>query len=145
MGYHAGVQHESNGPTFPESRSLNLFYLRPIVNFGTLDGWNLILAPKLFLYLAQITDNPEIERYRGYAEWAAVLGKNDHLSLLVIGRAGSRFDRGSVEMNLTFPFRTRKPDFASFFLVQWFEGYGEGLLDYDRRSSAVRGGIALVR
>jgi outer membrane phospholipase A len=34
---------------------------------------------------------------------------------------------------------------ATFLLVQWFEGYGESILNYNRRSSVVRAGIALVR
>jgi hypothetical protein len=38
-------------------------------------------------------------------EWPiyCVLGKNDNLSLALIGRPGSRFDRGSMEANLSFP------------------------------------------
>lgn len=145
LGYQAGLQHESNGRDGAQSRSLNQVYVRPLVKAVSLDGWDLLLAPKVLSYLSGLKDNPDIPRYRGYVEWMAVLGKNDGPALIIIDRAGSHFDRNSLEVNLTFPLRVRRLDFASYFLVQWFEGYGESILDYNHRSSILRGGIALVR
>ncbi|MFM1851964.1 MAG: Phospholipase [Verrucomicrobiota bacterium] len=36
-------------------------------------------------------------------------------------------------------------DFATFVLVQYWDGYGESLLDYDQRSTGVRVEFSLVR
>src|SRR6185295_14449257 len=63
LGYHAGGQHESNGRDGPESRSINLAYVRPIVNFGSLEGWNVIFVPKFFAYFMNENDNADIARY----------------------------------------------------------------------------------
>jgi outer membrane phospholipase A len=145
-GFQAGAEHESNGlPAGPDKRSLNIVYVRPIVYFGALNGWNLVLAPKLLSYLPGLADNRDIPRYRGYAEWTAVVGDNNGPALLVIDRTGSHFDRNSVEVNLTVPVRIRMLDFATFFIVQWFQGYGESIRDYNHSTTALRAGIALVR
>lgn len=145
LGYQTGYHHESNGKDGDTSRSIDTLFLRPIAMFGDLDGWNLILAPKFFGYLAQGEENNDIEKYRGYADWVAILGKNDSLSLVFVGRIGKDFDRGSIEISASYPIRSKSLDFASYFFVQWFDGYGETLLDYDKRSSHLRAGIALVR
>lgn len=145
LGYHAGVQHESNGKDGGASRSINTAYARPIVMFGDFGGWNLVFAPKIFAYFGSLEDNPLIADYRGYVEWAAVFGKKDGLSVSVFGRTGRRFNRGGMEVGVTHPVRIPVVDFASFAMLQWFEGYGESMLSYDRRSSAIRIGLAFVR
>jgi outer membrane phospholipase A len=46
------VRHESNGQQGrPESRSLNIAYIRPAFSFGRLDGWNLLLLPRIYDYI----------------------------------------------------------------------------------------------
>jgi phospholipase A1 len=146
LGYQAGALHESNGrPAGSDKRSLNEVFVRPIVKLGSYDGWNLVVMPRLLSYLPGLGGNPDITRYRGYAEWSAIIGQNTGPALLVVDRVGSRFDRNSLEMNLTFPISIRKADFASYILVQYFDGYGETLLGYNTRSSNIRAGIALVR
>jgi len=146
LGYQAGVLHESNGrPAGTDKRSLNEVFVRPIAKIASYEGWNLILMPKFLSYLPGLGGNNDIDCYRGYAEWTALLGKNGGPALLVTDRVGNHFYRNSVEMNLTFPISIRKADFASYFLIQYFDGYGETLLGYNQRSSNIRAGIALVR
>jgi|GEM_PF-3530031 len=36
-------------------------------------------------------------------------------------------------------------DFTTYLLVQYGEGYGESLLDYNKQSSSIRVGFPLVR
>jgi len=146
LGYQAGALHESNGrPAGPDKRSLNEVYVRPIAKIGSYDGWNVVVMPRLLSYLPGLGGNTDIARYRGYAEWTAIVGKKYGPALLVFDRVGSRFDRNSLEMNFTVPITIRKADFAAYVLVQYFDGYGETLLGYNVRSSNVRAGIALVR
>ena len=145
LGQQWSVQHESNGRGGSFSRSLNMIYFRPGIMLGEATGWNLILSPKIYTYIADLSDNPDIAKYRGYCEFRATLGKNERPSLSFIGRLGEHGDKGSMQFDLIIPLRSRLLDFASFFQVQYFDGYGESLLLYNQRSSSVRAGFSLVR
>ncbi len=145
LGFQAAVQHESNGKSDPDSRSLNLLYVRPMLAFGRRDGWWLVFAPKIFAYVGGLSDNPDLARYRGYGEYSLILTKNDSLAVTLTGRIGDRGDRGSLQVDVTYPLRMKFGDFATFVMVQYFDGYGESLLDYQKKSSALRVGVALVR
>ncbi len=146
LGYQAGARHESNGRTGPGSRSLNTVYFRPGIAFGRLDGWNLIVAPRFHAYVSDLSDNDNIRDYRGNVDLLLAFGKNDRFAVTVAGRLGRGGDRGSVEANLTVPVKLAPPlDFATYFLLQYWSGYGESLLDYNVRSTALRAGFSLVR
>jgi outer membrane phospholipase A len=146
LGYQAGVRHESNGRDGPDSRSLNIAYVRPAVAYGRLDGWNLILIPRFFTYISDLSNNPDIRQYRGNMEVMAIAGRNDRFALAVTGRIGEGAHKGSVQTDLTIPVKfDRLFDFATYILIQYWNGYGESLLDYNKRSSTVRAGFSLVR
>jgi phospholipase A1 len=145
LGYQVSIQHASNGRAEPDSRSMNLIYVRPMLAFGKRDGWWLVFAPKLFAYIGDLSDNPDIARYQGYGEYALMLTKNDNLSLSIMGRIGSHGDKGSLQVDLTYPLKTQLGDFATYALMQYFNGYGESLLGYNQKSSTVRAGLSLVR
>lgn len=146
LGFQAGVRHESNGRDGLNSRSLNIIYFRPAVAFGRLDGWNLVLAPRFFTYVSDLGDNRDIADYRGYGEFAAIFGKNDSVALSVSGRLGRAGHKGSVQADLTIPVRFDKLfDFATYVLIQYWNGYGESLRNYDKQTSTIRAGFSLIR
>jgi outer membrane phospholipase A len=145
LGQQLSLLHESNGRGGPTSRSVNVVYYRPGVVIGDVDGWNLILSPKFYVYVGDLSNNPDISKYRGYGEFRAAFGKNERFGLSFTGRLGEHFDKGSMQFDLTLPLRSRLFDFASYFMVQYFDGYGESLLDYNQHSSTVRAGFSLVR
>jgi len=146
LGYQAGLRHESNGRDGPDSRSLNIVYFRPAIAFGRLDGWNLIVAPRFFAYVSDVTNNPDIKDYRGNAELLAVIGRNDRGALALTGRLGHGAGHGSLQADLTVPVKfDRLFDFATYVLIQYWTGYGESLREYNKRSSTVRAGFSLVR
>ena len=146
LGFQAGLRHESNGRDGVASRSLNIAYIRPAMAFGRLDSWNLVLAPRLFAYVGDVVNNPDIADYRGCGEITAIFGKNDRLALSVTGRLGQGAHKGSLQVDLTLPVRFDKLfDFATYVLIQYWNGYGESLREYDRRSSTIRAGFSLVR
>ena len=145
LGQQLSLQHESNGRDGPTSRSVNIVYYRPGVLFGDINGWNLILSPKIYAYVGDLSNNPDISKYRGYGEFRAAFGKNERFGLSFTGRLGEHFDKGSMQFDLTLPMRSRLIDFASYFMVQYFDGYGESLLEYNQRSATVRAGFSLVR
>ena len=146
LGFQAGVRHESNGRDGSASRSVNIAYFRPAVAFGRLDGWNLLLAPRFFTYVSDVSNNPDIADYRGYSELTAIFGKNDRLALSLTGRLGRAGHRGSLQADLTIPVRFDKLfDFATYLLIQYWNGYGESLRDYNKQTSTIRAGFSLVR
>jgi phospholipase A1 len=146
LGYQAGVRHESNGQQGPESRSLNIAYIRPAFSFGRLDGWNLLLLPRIFDYITDLEDNPDIKNYRGNVELAVVIGRNDRGALALTGRAGRGFHKGSLQADLTIPVKFDLMfDFATYLLIQYWNGYGESLRSYNQRTETVRAGFSLVR
>ena len=145
LGQQLSLQHESNGRDGPTSRSVNIVYYRPGVIIGDVNGWNLILSPKFYVYVGDLSNNPDISKYRGYGEFRAAFGKNERFGLSFTGRLGEHFNKGSMQFDLTLPLRSRLIDFASYFMVQYFDGYGESLLEYNRHSSTVRAGFSLVR
>lgn len=141
-----GVQHESNGRDKESSRSLNIAYLKPRVVFGKPDGFQLSLAPRAWIYVSEIEDNPDIKDYRGYFDLRAVIGWQKHAQLAATGRIGDDFDHGSLQLDLTYPlWKVPLVRSSLFFHVQYFIGYGESLLLYDKRGSSIRAGFALFR
>ena len=145
VGYHTGYQHESNGQSGLGSRSLNTFFVRPAFIVGAPDDWHVIIVPKIWAYVGDLSNNRNLEDYRGYGELFAALGKNGGTALAYTGRSGRDFNHFSTQLDLTIPVRLKLLDFASYFLVQYFNGYGESLRDYDKKSESLRAGISLVR
>lgn len=145
LGFQAAFKHESNGRDGPLSRSLNIVYARPVFALGQLDGWHLLVVPELFNYLSSLDDNGDLKDYRGYGQLRLVLGRNDGPSLMAAVWGGKDFDHPSVQLDLTFPIRTRLLNFETYLLVQYFNGYGESLLSYRAKSETVRAGLSLVR
>jgi len=146
LGFQAGLRHESNGRDGLSSRSVNILYFRPAVAFGRLDGWNLELAPRFYTYVSDVSNNPDIAGYRGYSEITAIFGKNDRAALSLTGRLGRAGHKGSLQADLTIPVRfDRLFDFATYVLIQYWNGYGESLRDYNQQSSTIRVGFSLVR
>ena len=141
-----GVQHESNGRDGASSRSLNMFYLRPSFAFGPRDGLQLTLTPRVWVYLPDLYDNPDLPSYRGYADLRATLGWLDGLQLASMVRVGDGADKGSLTLDLTYPMsRLATRSFSLYLHAQYFTGYGESFLLYKERSSAVRVGFTLFR
>ena len=59
LGLQTGFRHESNGKAGTDSRSLNIGYLRTGMVFGSLTGWQLIVAPRVFSYIGTASDNAD--------------------------------------------------------------------------------------
>jgi phospholipase A1/A2 len=146
LGFQAGVKHESNGRSFPESRSVNIVYARPIITFTARDGLFLTLAPTVWASIADVSDNPDIEDYRGYGDLRVVMGQAGGVQLAAIGRMGDTGDNRSLQLDLSFPIRQLSSgNLDVYFHTQYFMGYGESLLRYDTTDYSLRFGISLVR
>lgn len=146
FGFQAGLKHESNGQSAPDSRSVNIVYARPIFMFEGEDGWFVSVAPSVWGYVFDLDDNPDIENYRGYGDLRIVAGRAGGLQLAATGRLGEGGGQGSVLVDLTYPIRAFTfGNIDAYLDVQYFSGYGESLLNYNQNTEALRFGISLVR
>ena len=142
----AGFQHESNGKSGADSRSLNVAYVEPKVVVGKEDGVQLSLAPRAWTYVGSLDENPDIKDFRGYVGLRSTLGWPNGLLLSATGRLGDDADRGSLQLDLSYPiFRLLYGNLGLYLYAQYFLGYGESLLRYNERTSIFRIGVALFR
>lgn len=140
-----GLQHESNGRDGASSRSLNIAYVRPTLLVGDESRWFLSLAPRVWGYLGELTDNPDLADYRGYFDLRAVLGMPRGVQLAALLRVGKDFDKGSAQLDLTIPLMDTWLRSPLFLQAQYFNGYGESLLNYNQREDQFRIGFGLFR
>ncbi len=145
LGFQAGFQHESNGRDGLDSRSLNTLFVRTGLVAGRMEGWHLTASLRGYAYVTSLSDNEDLEDYRGYADWLLTLGHGNGTMLAYTGRSGRGFERFSTQLDLSVPVRFRLFDFATYFLVQYFNGYGESLRSYQTKSETIRGGFSFVR
>jgi len=135
-----GVSHQSNGREEPLSRSWNRIYANFIMNRG-----NLVLSVKPWFRIpedAASDDNPAIEDYLGYGELRAIYRTGDNTFGMML-RNNLKFDnnRGAVQLDWSFPLPGT--DRIKGF-VQYFNGYGECLLDYNASTSRLGMGFLLT-
>ena len=145
LGWRVALQHESNGKERADSRSVNTVYLRPRFVLGTLGQWAFVMLPEFHAYVGESNENPDIKDYRGHGKLRFYFGHNDGPSLMFTGWTGRDFDHGTFQLDLAIPLRLRWLNLETYFYAQYFDGYGESLRDYRRRSDALRLGISLVR
>lgn len=141
-----GVDHESNGKSGDDSRTMNHLYVMPIFTFGDRNDLFLTIAPKLYTYLGNFDDTPNIEDYRGYADLRVIVGRADALQAAFIGRIGTDWDKGSLQVDVSYPLRKLVNNNIDLYLHgQVFTGFGESLLEYDESTTVFRLGLSLVR
>jgi outer membrane phospholipase A len=142
-----GLQHESNGKSGADSRSLNIAYIRPVFTFGEWqDGFFTTIAPRLWTYLGDLEDNSDIRDYRGYGDIKLIIGWRYDLQLSATARFGDEWDKLGLELNLSYPIgRFTGGSVDMYLYAQYYTGYGESLLEYDERGDSFRIGLALVR
>lgn len=133
-GWSVGINHQSNGRAEPLSRS-----------------WNRLLGRLGFVFTEDITvmlrmwdrinesssddDNPEIEDFLGYGD-VRVIWTPDESTYTAMFRQGRK--KNAVELTWSYPLGK-----VFRFYTQYYAGYGESLIDYDRDISRFSIGIGL--
>ena len=132
-----GVSHQSNGQSGELSRSWNRVYADFIIERG---DWYLSFKPWLRIQeSSENDDNPDIEDYMGNFELGAIY-KHDEHSFEAIVRNNLDFGEnyGAIQLGWSFPLTDRLRGY-----VQYFNGYGESLIDYDAHTNSIGFGIQL--
>ena len=141
-----GVFHESNGKSGADSRSLNAVYLKPSITIPLKHNLTLSFAGQVWDYIGSLSDNPNIGDYRGHASILASIGDPNGLMLTTQLRGGITTGKGNVSVDASYPLNALSfSNLDLYFYVQLYHGYGEDLLDYDKKDTRVRLGFAFVR
>ncbi len=146
IGAQAGFQHKSNGMAGTDSRSQNRAYLRMPFVLGNEDDFYVLFQPQGWFYVGDLSDNPDIAYYQGYADLKLKAGWADGLQVASVFSAGKEFNKGSVQVDLTYPMHNLlSRSFSIYLQAQYFHGYGETLLYYNQQTEMWRIGIGLFR
>ncbi|QID18925.1 hypothetical protein G3580_15630 [Nitrogeniibacter mangrovi] len=142
--WRGGLEHESNGRDGERSRSINTVFLQMDWRYRLSDLNTIGFKPKLWGYIEK-NDNPDIQRYRGYGQLEASFWHKDWKGAVLIrrGEAG----KGATQVDLSYPLKGLFPRAGGgFFHMQYFDGEGDTLLEYDRaRDPQLRVGFSIVR
>ena len=142
----AGLTHQSNGRSGELSRSWNRIYTQFIFsrnNFVvSIKPWWRIPEPEKEPgqeNSSQGDDNPDIEKYMGHGELHLGYQIQEH-NLGMTLRNNLRSDnKGAVQLDWSFPINKR---FRGY--IQYFNGYGESLIDYNDSANRLSVGVMLT-
>ena len=142
-----GLVHQSNGQSLPLSRSWNRVYLMGAAEKVLGQESSLRLQGRLWNRLRESGDdeNPGIQNYVGRAELAGSWKVNNAHTVGVTLRHSLRSEaRGSAMAEWLIAPRS-SPNYTGLrYHVQIFSGYGDSLVDYNRRRTALSFGLSLV-
>ncbi|MGF2735474.1 phospholipase A [Marinobacter sp. DUT-1] len=135
-GVTIGFSHQSNGQSEPRSRSWNRIVGRAAYSYGR---WLFMVQPWYRIPESSNDDNADIERYLGHANYQVVykLTEDRTFSLRLMNNLRSD-NRTSVEFGYSFPMGETLKGF-----FQYYNGYGESLIDYNHRIERFGIGIML--
>ncbi|AUN99161.1 hypothetical protein DOM21_05170 [Bacteriovorax stolpii] len=143
-----GMLHTSNGEDGDKSRSINRLFAK--TNFASHIGRNNILGElKLQHIYSKANNNRNIVDYMGYWELKMIVthiltigkGRLDLEYRVFAGKKVVNFSSGGRELGLIYHFGS--PNFNPSIYFQYFSGYAENLLSYDKKQSNARLGLML--
>ncbi len=143
-----GISHQSNGRSGTFSRSWNRIYADFLLEKG-----NFSMSFKPWYRFKEDgkdksdpnypnvkgDDNPDLEKYMGNGElyFGYQLGSHN-LGMMVRNNLRSSDNKGAVQLDWTFPV---SEEFRGY--IQYFNGYGESLIDYNANTNRLSVGIIL--
>lgn len=129
--------HESNGQSDPISRSWNRLALH--AGFER-NNWQVVLKPWIRLG-SKIDDNENISDFIGRGEANVIYdwGRQRFRAVAKHSLNTGAKSRGSLQLNWSFPI------FKNFSgHLQFFDGFGETLIDYNHRQTTFGVGVSLI-
>lgn len=135
-----GFIHHSNGQGGDLSRSWNRVY----ATFGfELGDLAFVIKPWIRIEESESEDNnPDIKDYYGHGEMLLAYERGKHtFSLLSRNNLESGFSKGAVELGWSFPLY--RYNYLRGY-IQYFQGYGESLIDYNHFINRISMGLLLT-
>ena len=135
-----GLEHESNGQIQYLSRSWNKFYIKVGTEgdnyaIGLKTWYRLPEKQKAFPFDPSGDDNPDIQDYYGHFELSGIY-KYNNFNYSFIGRHNFDTGKGYLELGMTFPLYANVKGY-----VQFVNGYGETLIDYNHFQRRIGVGV----
>lgn len=131
-----GINHQSNGQDVPLSRSWNRIYIEFIATRG-----NCVLGLKPWYRIPESSendDNPDIDEYLGYGKLFGAYKLGRHVfSFTLHNNLDFSENRGAIEVGWSCALTRNLRAY-----LQYYNGYGESLVDYDNLTNRV--GIGLM-
>jgi phospholipase A1/A2 len=131
-----GVSHQSNGREDPNSRSWNRIYVQGVFAKG-----NGVISIKPWIRLSgnpNEDDNPDILHYMGNFELrGAYKWRQQVAAFMLRNNLDTHENRGAVELSYSFPLVRLLRGY-----VQYFNGYGESLIEYTHNANRISVGLA---
>lgn len=132
----AALNHQSNGRSEPMSRSWN----RVIGQIGLESGpLTLLLKSWYRIPESRSDDNRDIDDYFGPGELQAYYLKEKHRFGMMLRNNFQSENRTTMQLEWSYPILEKVGIY-----VQYFNGYGENLLDYDQHSNRIGLGFILT-
>lgn len=136
-----GINHQSNGQNGSLSRSWNRLFAEFVLEKGHFyvsvkPWWRIPEKQKSDPQQATGDDNPDITDYMGHGEFMGLYEWHRHRLGIMLRNNLSKHHHGAVQLDWTFPLMNRVRGY-----VQYFNGYGETLLDYNFNSNRLGIGV----
>jgi phospholipase A1 len=144
MAISLGISHQSNGRSQPNSRSWNRIYADFIWEnegfvFSFKPWYRIAEDEKEDILDAKGDDNPDIYKYMGYFEFSGAYRFHEHEFSFMTRNNLNSDNRGAIQLDWSFPLWGRMRGYA-----QYFNGYGESLIDYNADIQRIGVGILLT-
>ncbi|MCL1049609.1 phospholipase A [Shewanella abyssi] len=138
-----GAVHQSNGQAGSLSRSWNRLYGMMIFDSGpfALEAkawWRIPEDEKETPDSPSGDDNPDITDYMGNIEFTGVYGIDEHRFSLMVRNYIQKPNYGAVEFTWSYPIMGNLRLYT-----QYFNGYGESLIDYNAHNQRIGIGISI--
>lgn len=128
-----GFEHQSNGVDGDRSRSWDRVYIQKNIQIAPRFSVNV----KLWDILATESNNDDIRRYVGSGQIAMQFHPNDRTRVRVRLMRGSHVEKISYQADIIY----RRPWLNTAFFLTYYDGYGEALINYNRKSRSLRAGL----